>query len=438
MSAVPITERANVITEGIDVATAEGMLRLLRQSDEQMFAGYSTHATMGDTTDQLATLSDLIRAHVLSKEPATVVMGGSGTSGRFAFNTARSFNAVLLQRGMAPVLQYLCAGGDPALFQSQEAPEDNWQLGIEQLEAITSKHTRVLYIGITCGLSAPVVAAQLWHCLAHPDRFTTVLLGFNPPTLARDIVIEGWDKSVKAVVDAMLEVQAATPAGQMPRALVMTPVVGPEPITGSSRMKGASATKILLECAFTRALHASVPAATLPDLMQEYAAAIRSTYMAGPQLAALVTAAGHALRANGHIYYLGHDSFGIAALIDASECQPTFNAVPDDVRAFLQHGFTALRNIDGDLEPRGRRYLLSWDAFEAEFLPAVTAHDLVIAITALQATVDPQLARMCSVAKQQGAAIALLSVSDKQPADVRALLARVLQCDHHMCIVAGR
>ena len=42
MSTVPLTERANVITEHIDVASPLGMLRLLRQSDAQMFSGFDT------------------------------------------------------------------------------------------------------------------------------------------------------------------------------------------------------------------------------------------------------------------------------------------------------------------------------------------------------------------------------------------------------------
>ena len=44
---------------------------------------------------------------------------------------------------------------------------------------------RVLYIGITCGLSAPYVAGQLDYCMDNPGVFTPVLLGFNPVSLAR-------------------------------------------------------------------------------------------------------------------------------------------------------------------------------------------------------------------------------------------------------------
>lgn len=43
---------------------------------------------------------------------------------------------------------------------------------------------RVLYIGITCGLSAPYVAGQLQYCMDNP-QFIPVLVGFNPENLAR-------------------------------------------------------------------------------------------------------------------------------------------------------------------------------------------------------------------------------------------------------------
>lgn len=45
--------------------------------------------------------------------------------------------------------------------------------------------SRVIFIGITCGLSAPYVAGQLQHCMENLDIFTPVLMGFNPVEQAR-------------------------------------------------------------------------------------------------------------------------------------------------------------------------------------------------------------------------------------------------------------
>lgn len=76
-----------------------------------------------------------------------------------------------------------------------------------------------LFVGITCGLSAPFVASQLEFCRKQPERFCTVLLGFNPPELARTVPIEGWDRTFADVVAAL---------SQGERCHMLLPIVGPE------------------------------------------------------------------------------------------------------------------------------------------------------------------------------------------------------------------
>jgi N-acetylmuramic acid 6-phosphate (MurNAc-6-P) etherase len=148
-------------------------------------ADAETHETIDAVA---AIISDVIRAGLSRSGPAAttrIVLAGSGTSGRLAFLCARAGNALLAHAGLPPCFQYSCAGGDMALFAAREAPEDNIELGRDSLIAAAGTATRVVYIGISCGLSAPFVAAQLWHCLEHPDTFTPVLLGFNLPAQAR-------------------------------------------------------------------------------------------------------------------------------------------------------------------------------------------------------------------------------------------------------------
>ena len=50
---------------------------------------------------------------------------------------------------------------------------------------VTAGKRKVVYIGITCGLSAPYVAGQLDYCMDNLDVFTPVVIGFNPTYLAR-------------------------------------------------------------------------------------------------------------------------------------------------------------------------------------------------------------------------------------------------------------
>ena len=61
---------------------------------------------------------------------------------------------------------------------------------------MTSGKSKILYIGITCGLSAPYVAGQLDFCLEHLDRFVPVLIGFNPIAAARLTTILHFSRSV--------------------------------------------------------------------------------------------------------------------------------------------------------------------------------------------------------------------------------------------------
>lgn len=71
-----------------------------------------------------------------------------------------------------------------------------------------------------------------------------------------------------------------------------------------------------------------------------------------------MAAAGASLSGDGHLYYVGRDSFAVAALVDASECPPTYNAAFEDVRAFLHQGYSALQNVDGDMSGEGSQFRL--------------------------------------------------------------------------------
>ena len=64
-----------------------------------------------------------------------VLLTGCGTSGRLAFFCSRQFNRVLCEMNLFPSFDYLMAGGDEALFVSQELAEDQPQLGAADLQA---------------------------------------------------------------------------------------------------------------------------------------------------------------------------------------------------------------------------------------------------------------------------------------------------------------
>ena len=254
-----------------------------------------------------------------------VLISGAGTSGRLATFVCREFNTILKAYGKEPIFRHLMAGKSPALIVAQEGAEDDPHQAVVDLKEGLEGAEKGFLFGVTCGFSAPYIAGQLEYCMDH-DGLTGVLLGFNPVERARRVEVENWDKTVGDIVDRMID---------HPRALFLNPVVGPEPITGSTRMKGGSITKLLLELVIGLALVRSelIPKEDFlspyyPDslrdsilaIIQEFEKVRVQTYLQSESLGQLVDLGGQALRNEGHIYYLGQDSSGIIGLVDASEC----------------------------------------------------------------------------------------------------------------------
>jgi len=382
-----ITEIPNELTRDIDIATPKGIVQLLRQSDAQMFAGYSTYPGPMDpeTLEQIercmAAVAGLLRARGQRK----VVIAGAGTSGRLAAFVCRQFNLRLERLGHPPVFQHLMAGGSPALIKAKEGAEDDPNQAIVELEELFEDIERGIYIGVTCGFAAPYIAAQLDYCMDR-EHLTPVLLGFNPVERGRNVEVENWDKTFRQVAERMVS---------HPRALLLNPVVGPEPITGSTRMKGGSATKLLLDMVIALALIRSglvrkkdfllpYDEQTLTDtiwrFMLQYEQTAVATYQERDAIARLVEWGGQSLRREGHIYYLGQGTLGLLGLIDASECPPTFGADFGDVRGFVEGGWTTLLGPGQDISHVGPEYRITTEEFERTILPTITSNDLIVSL----------------------------------------------------------
>uniref|UniRef100_A0A3Q2EJN4 Glucokinase regulator n=1 Tax=Cyprinodon variegatus TaxID=28743 RepID=A0A3Q2EJN4_CYPVA len=307
-------------------------------------------------------------------QDSLIVLSGCGTSGRLAFFITSGFNRELRRLNQGAICLYIIAGGDRALFSSQEAPEDDPILGSLSLRKVSEGKKRVLFIGISCGLSAPFVAGQLDVCLQHPDVYTPVLIGFNPAHQARKEPIPGCTFTFHSVVERMQELS------KMQKAFLINPALGPEAISGSSRMKGGSATKILLEVVFSAA-HAANSSRT-PILykyrMKSYKQALDVTYSQAEGIAALMEAAGHSLQCGRRVCYLGWGSLGLLGLIDASECKPTFGADYEDIRGFVSGGYKELGNKEGDLNLMGCEFGITHDDFLNSVLPCLTDKDMVL------------------------------------------------------------
>ncbi|XP_069377374.1 glucokinase regulatory protein isoform X2 [Paralichthys olivaceus] len=379
--ALPVSEKSNPLTRDIDRASASGVVRMLQACDAQMFQEETEETYQRLFSDQVVktVLEVAQRAELLLQDPrgSLVVLSGCGTSGRLAFLMASGFNRELKRLNQSLVYSYIIAGGDRALLSSQEAPEDDPMLGMLSLKKVCEGKKRVLFIGISCGLSAPFVAGQLDFCLQHPEIYTPVLLGFNPVHQAKDEPIPGCTFTFRSVVERMQDLVKTQ------EAFLVNPAVGPEAISGSSRMKGGSATKIVLDVILSAA-HAATFTNTpithkgIVQHMREYERTLDVTYAQSEGMSALVEAAGHSLRCGGRVCYLGWGSLAVLGLIDASECIPTFGADFEDIRGFVSGGYRQLHNNEGPLTSLGRQFCISHEDFQSLVLPHLSDQDTVL------------------------------------------------------------
>jgi len=139
---------------------------------------------------------------------------GAGTSGRLGVLDASECPPTF--RSGPEMVQGIIAGGQSALWRSVEGAEDDPNAGARAIEFRNiSRHDVV--VGIAASGRTPFV----WGALAEARKrgAKTILLAFNP----------------------YLEI----PGGARPT-LVITPNLGPEILTGSTRLKSGTATKLIL------------------------------------------------------------------------------------------------------------------------------------------------------------------------------------------------
>ncbi|XP_031436641.1 glucokinase regulatory protein [Clupea harengus] len=400
-SPLPVTEKSNPLSRDIDRAGPQQIVRVLQECDAEVFQGdLQTDAEYKRLYSEsvvqiLVNVAKRVKTILKEPENSLIVLSGCGTSGRIAFLLSNTFNRILARHQQKPVYSYTIAGGDKALLTSQEAPEDSPSLGAQVLEETCAGKKHVLFIGISCGLSAPFVAGQLDFCLNNLDIFTPVLIGFNPAHMARAEPIQGWPHTLREVTERMLDLQR----GQ--RAFVLNPVVGPEAISGSSRMKGGTATKVLLESLLLlghRAVHrhSEINHQAVLDCIRDYETVHEMTYSKTEELADVIGTAGISLQNQGHVYYLGWKTLGIMGIIDASECIPTFGADFEDIRGFMSGGFSEMNNKEGDLSSLGPQFCIDQKDFLSTILPNLGENDTVIFIF----TVDEDFADVEKLAGQ--------------------------------------
>ena len=208
-----LTEQRNPRTQKIDVASSLEIVDLINAEDATVAA--AVHAERAN----LARAIDLVLAAF--QAGGRLLYVGAGTSGRLGVLDAAECPPTF---GSPPTqVVGIIAGGPTALVKSAEGAEDDRQAGAASMDA-AGVGERDVVIGIAASGTTPYVHAALERARALKAR-TGIVACSEPPRAVRD----ACDVAV-------------------------VPLVGPEALTGSTRMKAGTATKLVLNTISTGAM----------------------------------------------------------------------------------------------------------------------------------------------------------------------------------------
>lgn len=209
---IPTTEQRNPASYRIDTKTTLEILTLINQEDQKVAPAVAQRLT------EIANLvDDVVRSF---KQGGRLFYIGAGTSGRLGVLDASECPPTF---GVSPsMVQGLIAGGLPALTTAVESAEDDAEAGIVELKQRGFSKIDVL-VGITASGQAPYVVGAL-----------------------------SWAKKLGATVGAISCNEDSQVFSHVDHKIHIA--VGPEIITGSTRMKAGTAQKLVLNMITTTAM----------------------------------------------------------------------------------------------------------------------------------------------------------------------------------------
>lgn len=207
-----VTESRNTASQHIDTLSTFEMLKVINDEDKKV--ALAVEQALPD----IALVVDMI-AEAFQKG-GRLIYSGAGTSGRLGILDASECPPTY---GTKPEQVIgLIAGGHQAIFKAVENAEDNRELGADDLKALNFNQHDVL-VGIAASGRTPYVLGAMSY--AKSVGATVACISCNPQSVMTELA----DISI-------------------------TPVVGPEVVTGSSRMKAGTAQKLVLNMLTTGAM----------------------------------------------------------------------------------------------------------------------------------------------------------------------------------------
>ncbi|HFG1971327.1 TPA: N-acetylmuramic acid 6-phosphate etherase [Vibrio cholerae] len=207
-----VSEGRNPDTMDIDLLSSQEIVERLNQQDKQV--PLAVEAVLPQITQAVDKIT------VAFKQGGRLIYLGAGTSGRLGVLDASECPPTF---GVSDQMVIgLIAGGKEAMFTAQEGAEDNATLGAHDLQQINFSSKDVL-VGIAASGRTPYVIGALEY--ANDLGATTIALSCNPDSPIADIA-----------------------------QIAISPVVGPEALTGSTRLKSGTAQKLVLNMLTTASM----------------------------------------------------------------------------------------------------------------------------------------------------------------------------------------
>ncbi|OGR73461.1 MAG: hypothetical protein A2089_07700 [Elusimicrobia bacterium GWD2_63_28] len=204
------TEQNNPRTRDLDRLPLRRVLEKLNYEDALV------HRAVAKAIPQIERAARAISKSYLAGKKIYFI--GAGTSGRLGVLEAAEIPPTY---GVAPdVFTALMAGGQMAVFHSKEGAEDVFENGRKEIAALARRGDAV--IGIAASGITPYVQGGL--AAGKAKGAVTVLVTCNPRERAKEV-------SIRVAID-----------------------VGPEPVSGSTRMKSGTATKLALNMLSTASM----------------------------------------------------------------------------------------------------------------------------------------------------------------------------------------
>jgi N-acetylmuramic acid 6-phosphate etherase len=206
-----ITENRHHLSENLDQMSTFDILQLMNSEDQSIPSIVNEH---------LESIEKIIENVITSFEnKGRLFYIGCGTSGRLGILDASECHPTF--KVDKSLVQGIIAGGEQAVFQSVEGAEDSYEDGynICKNHAINSNDT---VIGISASGTAPFVLGALNYA-SEKSAFSSLLTFNNIAPLE--------------YIDLIVEI-----------------ITGPEIISGSTRMKAGTATKMILNMISTTAM----------------------------------------------------------------------------------------------------------------------------------------------------------------------------------------